>query len=320
MRVLVTGGTGLVGGRLLPRLLERGDQVLVVTRSEQPALPAGCTSVAGDVSSPGPWLDRIAECDAIVHLAGENVFARRWRSRFKQRIRDSRVNSSRLIAETLAKQPRCADRSPKILVNASAVGFYGFHDREELDEESPPGSDFLADVCIEWEKAAQPANDAGVRVCHLRIGMVLDDRGGGLPKLVRPFKWFLGGPVGSGEQWISWIHVADLVGLILFALDRSDASGPINATAPEPITNWGFCKMLGTVLRRPCWLPVPAVAVRLLLGQVAAVVTKGQRAVPRRALSLGYSYQYPDLEPALRHLLKRPAEAKSQENNQIRKP
>jgi uncharacterized protein (TIGR01777 family) len=246
-----------------------------------------------------------------VHLAGENVFARRWRSRFKQRIRDSRVNSTCLIAESLAKQPRRSDGSPKALVSASAVGFYGFHDREELDEDSPPGSDFLAEVCVEWEKAAQSARDAGVRVCHLRIGMVLDDRGGGLPKLVRPFQWFMGGPVGSGDQWISWIHVADLVGLILFALDRSETTGPINATAPEPLTNWGFCKMLGTVLRRPCWLRVPALAVRLLLGQVAAVVSRGQRVIPRRALSLGYSYQYPDLEPALRDLLKRPADPKA---------
>jgi uncharacterized protein (TIGR01777 family) len=317
---MVTGGTGLVGGRLLPRLLERGDQVLVVTRAEKLSLPAGCTSVAGDVASPGPWLDRIAECDAVVHLAGENVFARRWRSRFKQRIRDSRVNSTRLIAEALAKQPRRSDGSPKVLVSASAVGFYGFHGRDELDEESPPGSDFLAVVCMEWEKAAQPAKAAGVRVCHLRIGMVLDDRGGGLPKLVRPFKWFMGGAVGSGEQWISWIHVEDLVGLILFALDRSDVAGLINATAPEPMTNWGFCKMLGTVLRRPCWLPVPAFAVRLLLGQVAAVVTKGQRVIPRRALSLGYSYQYPDLEPALRDLLQRPAHSKVVENKPIRNP
>jgi uncharacterized protein len=320
MRVLVTGGTGLVGGRLLPRLLERGDQVLAVTRAEHPTLPVGCTSVFGDVSAPGPWLDRIAECDAVVHLAGENVFARRWRKRFKQRIFDSRVNSSRLIAETLAKQPLRSDGSPKVLVNASAVGYYGFHDRDELDEESPRGSDFLADLCVQWEEAAKSAKDAGVRVSHLRIGMVLDERGGGLPKLVRPFKWFLGGPIGSGEQWISWIHVADLVGLIQFALDRPDAAGPINATAPEPLTNWGFCKMLGTVLHRPCWLRVPAFAVRLLLGQVAAVVTKGQRVIPRRALSLGYSYQYPDLEPALRDLLKRPGGTKIVEKTPIANP
>lgn len=307
MHVLITGGTGLVGSRLLPQLLDRNDQVLVVTRNEQPTLPVGCTSVAGDVSSPGPWLDRLDECDAVVHLAGENVFARRWRTRFKQRIHDSRVDSTRLIAETLARRPRCADGSPKILVCASAVGFYGFHDREELDEDSPPGDDFLAQVCSHWEQAAQAAKDAGVRVCHLRIGFVLDDRGGGLPKLVRPFRWFMGGPVSSGEQWVSWIHVADLVGLILFALDQSTAVGPINATAPEPLTNWGLCKTLGTVLRRPCWLRVPAFAIRLLLGQVAAVVTKGQRVIPRRALALGYSYKYPDLEPALRDLLKRPA-------------
>lgn len=309
MRVLVTGGTGLVGSRLLSALLERGNEALVVTRNEQPALPVGCTSVFGDVASPGPWLDRIDDCDAVVHLAGENVFARRWRRRFKQQIHDSRVNSTRLIAETLARKPLRPDGTPKVFVSASAVGIYGFHDREELDEESPSGNDFLAQVCIDWEKAAQPAKDAGVRVCHPRIGMVLDDRGGGLPKLVRPFRWFVGGPVGSGNQWVSWIHVADLVGLILFALDHSTAEGPINAVAPEPLTNWGFSKMLATVLRRPCWLRAPSFALRILLGQVSCVVTKGQRVIPRRALALGYSYQYPDLEPALRDLLKRPAKS-----------
>ncbi len=307
MRVLVTGGTGLVGSRLLPRLLERNDEVLVLTRQEKPALPAGCTSVAGEATAPGPWLDRLAECDAVVHLAGENIFAHRWRSRFKQRIRDSRVDSTRLIAETLAKRPRRADGSPKTLVTASGINYYGLHDREELDEDSQPGDDFLARVCVDWEVAARPAIDAGVRVAHLRTGMVLDDRGGGLPKLVRPFRWFLGGPIGSGQQWVSWIHFADLVGLYLLAIDRPEAAGPINATAPEPLTNWGFSKMIGKVVRRPCWLRVPAFAVRILLGQVACVVTKGQRVIPRRALALGYSYRYADLEPALRDLLRRPA-------------
>lgn len=310
MRVLVTGGTGLVGSRLLPRLLERGDEVVVLTRQEKPTLPAGCTLLLGDPAALGPWLDKLTTCDAVVHLAGENVFARRWRRRFKQRILDSRVNSTKLISECLAKSPSRPDGSPRVLISASAVGYYGFHDREELDEGDPSGNDFLAEVCLRWEKAAQPAKDAGVRVCHVRVGMVLDEIGGGLPKLVRPFRWFMGGPVGSGEQWISWIHIADLVGIILFALDRADVSGPINGTAPEPLTNWGFTKMLGTVLRRPCWLRVPNFAIRLLLGQVADVVTKGQRVIPRRALALGYTFHYADLEPALRHLLNRPAAAR----------
>ena len=304
MRVLVTGGTGLVGRRLLPRLRERGHDVLVLSRRTAPPLPDGCTLVTGDPAVAGPWLDRLPSCDAIVHLAGENVFAHRWRKRFKQLLYSSRIDSTKLIAETLAQQPLRADGSPKILVSASAVGYYGPRDREELDEESPPGSDFLATICIDWEKAALPASAAGVRVAHLRIGMVLDNKGGGLKKLLTPFRWFVGGPVASGKQWISWIHVTDLVGLILFALDRPDASGPFNATAPEPLTNWGFCKTLGKVLHRPSWLNVPGFAVRILLGPAATVVNHGQRVLPQRAEKLGFSFAFPELELALRDLLK----------------
>ena len=304
MQVLVTGGTGLVGRRLLPRLRERGHDVLVLSRQTNPALPDGCTPLNGDPAVAGPWLDRLSSCDAVVHLAGENVFAHRWRKHFKQRLYSSRIDSTKLIAETLAQQPFRADGSPKILVSASAVGYYGPHDREELDEDSPPGTDFLATICTDWEKAAVPASVAGVRVAYIRIGMVLDSEGGALRKLVRPFRCFVGGPVAGGKQWVSWIHVADLVGLFLFALDRPDASGPFNATAPEPLTNWGFCKALGKVLHRPSWLNVPGFAVRILLGQVATVVNDGQRVLPQRAEKLGFSFVFPEVELALRDLLK----------------
>jgi uncharacterized protein (TIGR01777 family) len=307
MRVLVTGGTGLVGHRLLPRLLERGDQVLALSRREHPEFPAGCTPLQGDPAVSGPWLDELTRCDAVVHLAGENVFARRWRKRFRRQLYDSRIDSTKLIAAELAKCPRRTDGSTKALVSASAVGYYGPRGREELDETSPPGDDFLARVCIDWEAATRAAAEAGVRVCNVRVGMVLDGEGGALRKLVRPFRWFLGGPVASGQQWISWIHVQDLVGLILKALDDPNAAGPINGTAPEPITNWGFCQTLGKVLRRPCWLPVPGFAIRILLGQVASVVTSGQRVLPAKAARTGYEFRFPDLEPALRDLLNRPA-------------
>ena len=318
MRVLVTGGTGLVGSRLISRLLERGEEVVVLSRHANPELPTTCTALQGDPAIAGPWLETLARCDAVVHLAGENVFARRWRKRFRKRLYDSRIDSTRLIAAELAKKPHREDGSPKVFVSASAIGYYGPHDHEELDEEDPPGTGFLAEICIDWEKAASAASEAGVRVCHPRIGMVLDDRGGALAKLVRPFRWFLGGPVGSGKQWISWIHVADVVGLLLFAVDCAELIGPFNATAPEPLTNWGFCKLLGKVLNRPCWLTVPGFMLRLLIGPASSVVITGQRVLPRRAVKLGYLYQFPDLEQALRDLLGRPA--KRPKNNSVETP
>ena len=307
MRVLVTGGTGLVGRRLVSKLLERGDEVNVLTRQEHPNLPPTCRVLAGDPAVSGDWLEKLPQFDSVIHLAGENVFAHRWSKRFKKRLYDSRVDSTKLIAEKLAKDPLRSDGAPKVLVSASAIGYYGPHANEELDEDSPPGRDFLAQICVDWEKANQPAKDAGVRVSNIRIAMVLDENGGALTKMIGPFRWYVGGPVGNGKQWISWIHIADLVDLILLANDRSDVSGPINGAAPEPLTNWGFSKALAKVLNRPCWLPVPAFMVRLLIGEAASVVVRGQRVLPRRALKFGYEFRYPDLELALRDLLKRPA-------------
>jgi len=306
MHVFITGGTGLVGRRVVARLLERSHRVSALTRQERPNFPAGCDIVHGDPMTKGPWLDSLTACDAVIHLAGENVFARRWRSAFKKLLYDSRIESTRLIAEELARHSRRTDGSAKVFLCASAIGYYGPSESEERDEDSPSGDDFLARICIDWENATRPARDAGVRVANIRIGMVLDNQGGALPKMVRPFRWCLGGTIGSGKQWVSWIHVEDLVGLILFALDRPDVAGPINATAPEPLTNWGFSKTLAKVLRRPCCLPVPAFALRVLIGEAASVAVEGQRVIPRRALQFGYDYRFSDLEPALRDLLARP--------------
>ncbi len=308
MRILVTGGTGLVGRRLLHLLQKSGFEAVVLSRQTNPKLPDGCTALAGNPAEAGAWLEQIDRCDGVVHLAGENVFARRWNRRFKQQIHDSRALSTKLIAERLAARPRRDDGSPKVFVVASAIGYYGPRGSEELDEGCPPGSDFLASVCVDWEKAAESARSAGVRVTHIRIGLVLDDSGGALPKLAAPFRWFLGGPVGDGKQWVSWVHAADVSGLILFAINNSDAAGPINATAPEPLTNWGFCKMLGKVLNRPSWLRMPGFLLRILLGEVAYVVVSGQRVSSQRAVKLGYVFQFDDLEVALRNLLQKPAE------------
>jgi uncharacterized protein (TIGR01777 family) len=298
MRVLVTGGTGLVGRRVVARLRDRGDDVIVLSRSAG----AGSGTATGDPTTNGPWLDELAACDGVIHLAGEPITGHRWTTAFRQKVLESRVQSTRLIAETLARSPTRPDGSPRVLVSTSAVGYYGaFEDNStEFVETDLPGSGFLADVCVAWEAATEPATRAGVRVAIVRVGMVLAGDGGALPPLAKPFRWYLGGPVGSGRQWVSWIHVDDLAGLFVLALDRADASGPINGTAPEPVTNWGFSRTLAAVLNRPCWLRVPKLALRVALGTMAELATRGQRVIPMRAKELGYEFRYPLLEPALR--------------------
>lgn len=296
MRVFVTGGTGLVGRRVVGRLRDRGDEAIVLSRSP------GAGTVTGDPTVAGPWLDELASCDGVIHLAGEPIAGHRWTNRFRQKVLDSRVQSTKLIADAMAKSPTRPDGSPRVLVNASAVGYYGmFEDNStEFVEADRPGSGFLADVCVAWEAATQPAAKAGARVAIIRIGMVLAGDGGALPQLAKPFRGYLGGAVGSGRQWVSWIHVDDLAWLFVLAFDRADAAGPINGTAPEPVTNWGFSHTLAAVLNRPCWLRVPKVVLRIGLGTMAELATHGQRVIPVRAKELGYEFRYPLLEPALR--------------------
>jgi uncharacterized protein (TIGR01777 family) len=307
MRVFVTGGTGLVGRRVVARLRDRGDGVIVLSRAAGPLkrLPAGTRVVVGDPSRPGPWQTELAACDAVIHLAGESIAGHRWSAQFKAELRRSRVESTRLIAETLAKSPTRSDGTPKVLVSASAVGYYGMHEDNptEFTEDDPPGTGFLADLCVAWEQAAEPARAAGLRVVHVRVGIVLAGDGGALPQMAKPFRWFVGGPVATGRQWLSWIHVDDMAGLFLLALDRPDAHGPLNGTAPEPITNWGFSQALASVLRRPCWLRAPRFALRLFLGEMSELATHGQRVIPTRAKALGYEYRFPLLEPAMRDVL-----------------
>jgi uncharacterized protein (TIGR01777 family) len=306
MRVFVTGGTGLIGSRLVPRLRQRGDKVVLLTR--RPAAVrdqfAGCTVVEGDPMAAGPWTDALADCDAVVNLAGENIFARRWNEDFKRLLMDSRVKTTDNVVAALARKPRTEAGAPKVLVNASAVGYYGPHADEELDENSPPGDDLLARVCVAWEKSAVAAQSAGIGVALLRIGVVLAKEGGALAQMLTPFKLGMGGPVGSGKQWMAWVHVADVVGLALFALDNTAAQGPINAVAPSPVTNKEFGKALGRALHRPAFMPVPGFMMRLRFGGVAEVIVEGQRVLPRRALELGYPFQFPTLDAALADILK----------------
>ena len=302
MRVFLTGGTGLIGSRIVQKLRARGDVPVVLSRSAGPArqkLGEGVEVVEGDPMLAGDWTAKVEGCDAVLHLAGENVFGKRWNPAFEQLLVDSRIKSTNNIAQALMRSPRRADGSPKTLVNASAIGIYGPHGDEELTEESPPGSDFLAKLCVDWESAARSVEAAGVRSTQVRVGIVLDKKGGALAKLLTPFKMFVGGPVGSGKQYMAWIHHDDIVGLFLFALDTPGCVGPINGTAPHPVTNRDFSKALGKALHRPAIFPTPGFALKILLGKAGELVTNGQRVVPKKALALGYPFRYPTLDGAL---------------------
>ncbi len=308
MRVFITGGTGLVGQRLIRRLHERGDGAVILTRRfghARQLFGVDAQLVEGDPMRSGDWMDAVGDCDAVVHLAGENVFGRRWSTEYKKHLYDSRILSTQNIVEALRRKPVRADGGAKALVNASAIGYYGAHGDEELTEDSPPASDFLAKLCIDWENAARAAESFGIRAAMVRIGVVLDKEGGALAKLLTPFKLGGGGPVASGRQWMSWIHHADLVELFLLALENAGACGAINGTAPNPVTNREFGKILGRVLHRPSFVWTPALALRVLVGEAATLIVTGQRVIPKRAMGLGYSFQYPTLEAALKQILAR---------------
>jgi uncharacterized protein (TIGR01777 family) len=249
-------------------------------------------------------MDEAARCDAVLNLAGENLFNKRWNDAFKQVMRDSRVRSTENVVEALLRNPRSENGAARVLVNASAIGYYGPHGNEELTEDSPPGNDFMARLCVEWEQATRPAADAGLRVVLMRVGMVLGKDAGALSKLLTVFKLGGGGPAGSGRQWMSWIHHEDMTGLFLLALDNANASGPLNGTAPKPVTNREFAKALGRAVNRPAVVPSPGFALKLMLGEVADVVLNGQRVLPNKALALGYTFRFPEIDGALRDAVK----------------
>ena len=297
MRVFVTGASGLIGRALCAALLAAGHEVSGLSRTGASSrLPEGTRVVVGDPTVTGAWLEALAACDACVHLAGEPLAAGRWTAERKRRIRESRILSTRLLASALS------GGGPSVLVSGSAVGYYGPRGDEELDESSPPGDDFLARLCQEWEAAAQAATTR-VRVVHLRTGLVLSGEGGALPELARPFRFFLGGPIGKGEFFEPWIHLADEVSLIRFALEHPALVGPLNATAPNPVRNRELAQAIGRVLRRPSALPVPPFALRLALGELSAAATSGQRALPRKALEHGFAFSFTEVTKALEDLL-----------------
>ena len=299
MRVVVTGATGLIGRRLVAALRERDDEPAVLSRDPDRAAAAlGVPAFAWSaLDAPAPSAV-LANCDGVVHLAGENV-AQRWTARAKRAIRDSRVaGTANLVAGLRGAEPR-----PRVLVSASAVGYYGPRGDERLDEAAAPGADFLAEVCTAWEREAGVAGELGVRVVTVRTGVVLDRDGGALAKMLPPFRAGVGGPVAGGEQYMPWIHVDDLVGIYVAALHDERWEGAVNASAPEPVTNREFSTALGRALHRPAILPVPTLALRALYGEMAEIVTEGQRAVPARALALGFEFEHADLDEALRAAL-----------------
>lgn len=301
MKVAITGATGFVGSRLVERLQADGHQVVVLSRNVAKAVQVfpdsafpQVTAVAYTPTESGDWQQAIAGCDAVVNLAGEPLAEQRWTPAHKQRVLESRQLGTQKLVEAIAQ----ANPKPQVLVSASAIGYYGTSETATFDETSAPGQDFLANVCQQWEAAAQPVQDSGVRLVILRIGIVLG-MGGAIAKMLPPFKLFAGGPIGTGRQWFSWIHREDVVGLILRAITDSSLSGTFNATAPNPVRMADFCQQLGAALNRPSWLPVPAVALEVLLGDGAQVVLEGQEVRPKRTLATGFQYQYPEAKEAI---------------------
>jgi uncharacterized protein len=299
MRVTLTGASGLIGTKLVRALKARGDDVTVLSRSPADATRAlGVPADGWQPTEAAAPAGALAGRDAVVHLAGERV-DQRWTDESRRAIAESREVGTRHLVEGL----RAADPRPPALISSSAVGYYGPRGDEPVDEATPPGTDFLAGVCVAWEHQAQRAEELGMRVVRVRTGVVLDGAGGALARMLTPFKLGVGGPVAGGDQYIPWIHADDLVGIYLAAIDGADWTGAVNAAAPEPVTNAAFSKALGHALHRPALLPIPGFALHALYGDMAEVVTEGQRAVPRRALELGYTFAHPDLDEALRDAL-----------------
>ncbi|MCY7335250.1 MAG: TIGR01777 family oxidoreductase [Chamaesiphon sp.] len=297
MKIAIAGATGFVGSRLVEQLQAQGHQVIILTRSPQQASNRfGQAQIVGyNPLKSGEWQQSISGCDAVINLAGEPIAEKRWTPAQKRSILDSRQLGTQKIVEAI----NLATIKPQVLINASAIGYYGTSETSKFDETSPAGTDFLAEVCTAWETAAQAVTANGTRLVILRLGIVLGENGGVLGKMLAPFSAFVGGPIGSGNQWFSWIHRDDVVRLIIAALNDTKMQGVYNATAPNPITMTEFSQTLGTVMNRPSWLSVPNFALEAMLGEGAIVVLQGQQVVPTRTLAQGFDFQYSTLKPAL---------------------
>jgi uncharacterized protein (TIGR01777 family) len=300
MKVFMTGGTGFVGTYLAKRLVREGHKVTILTPSFNglEMKIVGLSHLQGNPTIKGKWQEAIREHDVIINLAGASIFSR-WTPQQKKILRESRIDTTRNLVEGLPEKS-----GEKItFFSTSAVGYYGFHNDEELTESSPPGDDFLAGLAYDWEKEAMRATDKGARVIITRFGIVLGKNGGALAQMIPLFKYFIGGPLGSGRQWFSWIHLKDLANAFLFLLKNKEASAAINLCSPNPVRNKDLGEAIGKVLHRPSFIPAPGFMIRLILGEFGDVLLKGQRVIPRYLLNAGFKFQYPDIEKALRSII-----------------
>jgi uncharacterized protein (TIGR01777 family) len=300
VKILITGGTGFVGTQLTSRLVQDKNEVTILTRSRKGPEkgPAGISYLQGDPTQKSHWQEAIKDHDAVINLAGASIFSK-WTEEHKKAIRESRVNTTQNIVEGIPSRPE----RPFTLFSTSAVGYYGFCGDEELVEDSPPGNDFLARIAKEWEGEALKARDKGARVVITRFGIVMGEKGGALSQMIPLFKKYIGGPIGSGKQWFSWVHIKDLAEAFAFLLKHPEISGPVNVCSPNPVRNKDLAKALGRALHRPSFIPAPGFMVKLVLGEFGSVILEGQKVIPRKLLENGFVFQYADIHKALQGIV-----------------
>src|SRR5512143_1107638 len=300
MKILITGGTGFVGTQLTSRLIKDNHEVTILSRSAKRSgeIPRGISYLQGDPTQKGSWQEAIKNHDAVINLAGASIFAK-WTEEHKKAIRESRVSTTRNIVEGIPSRLQ----KQFAFFSTSAVGYYGFCGDEELTEESPNGDDFLARIASEWEGEALKARKKDARVVITRFGIVMGEKGGALSQMIPLFKKYIGGPIGSGKQWFSWVHIKDLAEAFAFLLKHPEISGPVNVCSPNPVRNKDLAKALGKALHRPSFIPAPGFIVKLVFGEFGSVILEGQRVIPKRLLENGFVFQYPDIEKALQGIV-----------------
>ena len=296
MKIFITGGTGFIGTALIKKLIQEGHEITVLTRAirkDRPFLQGACYLV-GNPTLQGTWQERVTDHDAIINMAGASIF-KRWTRSTKKAIRESRILTTQNLVEAISARKG----GRRLFLSSSAVGYYGFHEEEELYEDSPPGDDFLASITQEWESSALKAQEYGVQVLLLRFGVVIGKNGGALRRMIPIFNKYLGSPLGSGKQWFPWIHEQDIADIFLYLLEQKDVSGPINCTAPNPVRNKEMAKILGEVLGKPTFVPaVPAFVIKMVMGESGSIFLKGQKALPARLLNLGFHFSFPEIRRA----------------------